>query len=221
MLIAPDGYLSGVRKLCTQHNVLLIVDEVATGFGRTGTMFACEQEGVEPDLMCVAKGLTGGYLPLAATLATEEIYAEFLGKPADNRTFYHGHSYTGNALACAAALASMKIFEADNVLGHVSEIAETAAGSLQSFTTLTHVAEIRRKGLMVGIELMGNVSAQEAYAPGLTVGAKVCRVARDLGLITRPLGDTIVFMPPLVSTHAEVCEMLEIIKELIRRVTER
>ena len=111
MLVHPPGYLRAVRELCDRYGVLLICDEVATGFGRTGTMFACEQEGVAPDLLCLAKGLTGGYLPLAATLATERIYEGFLGAPEEQRTFFHGHTYTGNPLACAAALANLDAFE--------------------------------------------------------------------------------------------------------------
>jgi adenosylmethionine-8-amino-7-oxononanoate aminotransferase len=220
MLVAPTGYLSGLRKLCTEHDVLLIVDEVATGFGRTGTMFACEQEGVSPDLMCVAKGITGGYLPLAATMTTEEVFSAFLGGPADGKTFYHGHSYTGNPLGCAAALASLDIFEKDGTLEHVREVSAIAKCELERFERLTHVGEIRQKGLMVGIELYDDVAGRCPYPPAATMGARVCRRARTMGLITRPLGDVIVFLPPLVSTATQVVEMLAIIENAIQMETD-
>src|SRR3954464_13729111 len=155
MLVHPDGYLRAVRELCDRFGVLLICDEVATGFGRTGRMFACEHEGVAPDLMCVAKGITGGYLPLAATLATEEIYEGFLGEFEEFRTFFHGHTHTGNPLACAAALASLDVFEEERTLERLAPKIELLAELLEPLAAHPAVAEIRRRGFMTGIQLDG------------------------------------------------------------------
>jgi adenosylmethionine-8-amino-7-oxononanoate aminotransferase len=156
MIVHPDGFLRGVRKLCDKHDVLLIADEVAVGFGRTGRMFACEHEGVSPDLMCVAKGITGGYLPLAATFATQRIYDAFLGEPWEGRTFFHGHTYTGNPLACAAALASLDLFERNDLLADVRRKAAVLAELLEPVKALPHVGDVRQRGLMVGIELVAD-----------------------------------------------------------------
>jgi adenosylmethionine-8-amino-7-oxononanoate aminotransferase len=198
MLIQPSGYLAGVARLCRAHGVLLIADEVATGFGRTGTMFACEQEDVAPDLMCVAKGLTGGYLPLAATLATDAVYEAFLGTPAERRQFFHGHTYTGNPLACAAALASLRLFETDRVLERLRPKMERLRQRLgERVAPLAHVAEVRQKGLMVGIELVADRSTGRPFPADAQVGARVCERARGHGVILRPLGDVVVLMPPL------------------------
>lgn len=220
MLMQPPGYLRRVRELCTRHDVLLIVDEVATGFGRTGRMFACEHEGVSPDLMCLAKGITGGYLPLAATLATEEIYRAFLGSYEEFKTFFHGHSYTGNALACAAALATLDIFEREDVIRGLAPKIERVRELLGEIAELPHVLEVRQCGLMVGIELVRDRAAREAYPIADRMGARVCRACRPMGLITRPLGDTVIFMPPLSSTVPQLEEMLGIIRRAIVRETE-
>jgi len=209
MLVHPPGYLRAVRELCDRHGVLLICDEVATGFGRTGTMFACQQERVTPDLMCVAKGLTGGYLPLAATLATERVYASFLGEFAEFKTFFHGHTYTGNPLACAAALATLDVLESDRVL-------EQLEGKLDLLGTLLaeHVAplqavgEIRHRGFMTGIELTG-FSYEER------VGHRVTLAARERGAIIRPLGDVVVLMPPLSISDDELRRLVAITGESI------
>jgi adenosylmethionine-8-amino-7-oxononanoate aminotransferase len=217
MLVSPPGFLRRVRELCDQYDVLLIVDEVATGFGRTGTMFACEQEDVSPDLMCVAKGITGGYLPLAATLTTEKVYNAFLGERQELKTFFHGHSYTGNPLACAAAIASIDIFEQDNVIASLPAKIEHVRTKLQSIAKLSHVREVRQCGLMVGIELAFN--RQSPFPFELNIGAKVCSRARVLGLITRPLGDVVVFLPPLCCTAEELASMLSIIETAIDQVT--
>ena len=202
MLVQPPGYLRGVADLCRKHRILLIADEVATGFGRTGTMFACEQEQVTPDLLCLAKGLTGGYLPLAATLSTDEIYEVFLGERAEQKTFYHGHSYTGNALGCAAALASLDLFASENVMTRVAQrsaqLAELLADTIRP---LPSVREIRQKGLMVGIELG---AAGKPVPPTEGRGMKVCMAVRRHGVILRPLGDVIVLMPPLCITEEEL-----------------
>ena len=165
MLVHPDGYLRAVRELCDEFGVLLICDEVAVGFGRTGTMFACEQEDVAPDLMCVAKGITGGYLPLAATLTTESVYEAFLGEHAEFQTFFHGHTYTGNPLACAAALATLDVFESERTLERLApKIALLGALLDEHVAPLPTVAEIRRRGFMTGIELTA-LPARGAHGP--------------------------------------------------------
>lgn len=216
MLLSPPGYLKRARELCNQYNTLLIVDEVATGFGRTGRMFACEHEGVSPDLMTVAKGLTGGYLPLAATLAREAVYQAFLGEHREMKTFFHGHSYTGNPLACAAALASLDIFERDQVIEGLQPKIARVRERLEQFQALRSVGEIRQCGLMVGIELVQDRSTNTPFPWEAATGARVCRRARTLGLITRPLGDVVIFLPPLSSTLAELDAMLDILKDAIR-----
>ncbi len=219
MLTFPSGYLSKVRELCSSYNILLIADEVATGFGRTGKMFACEHEGVRPDIMTVAKGLTGGYLPLAATLTTEEIFNAFLGDPGESKTFYHGHSYTGNQLACAVALANLELFRKDQIIPALSEKIRVIESGLERFRTLSHVGEIRQVGMMVGIELVKNPDTKESYLPDDGVIKSVILEAQHLGMITRPLGDVIVFLPPLSSTPAELQAMLNILFESITSVT--
>lgn len=204
MLLMPEGYLARLRNVTRDCGVLLICDEVATGFGRTGTMFACEQEGVEPDILAVAKGLSGGYLPLAATLATEEIYRAFLGRYEEFRTFFHGHSYTANPLGCAAAIATLSIFEREDVLPRVERLAKTMADGLSELSGRRNVGDIRQKGLMAGIELVADRDRRERFPPGRKVGQQVARKARERGVILRPLGDVIVLMPPLSSTRAEI-----------------
>ncbi|MGV3723195.1 MAG: adenosylmethionine--8-amino-7-oxononanoate transaminase [Actinomycetota bacterium] len=218
MLVQPPGYLRRVRELCDRYDTLLIADEIATGFGRTGRMFACEHEGIAPDLMCVAKSLTGGYLPLAATLASDRIYEAFLGPYEERKTFFHGHSYTANPLACAAALASLNIFEHEQVLAALPEKVEAVRAGLAPFRDLAHVGEIRQCGLMVGIDLVRAPGAPYEWADAM--GVRVCKRARTLGLITRPLVNVIVFMPPLSSTIVELQEMLSIIHNAIRLETE-
>jgi adenosylmethionine-8-amino-7-oxononanoate transaminase len=219
MLVHPPGYLRRVRELCNRYGTLLIADEVATGFGRTGRMFACEHEQVTPDLMCLAKGLTGGYLPLAATLATERIYEAFLGEYGEMKTFFHGHSYTGNPLACAAALASLEIFEREGVIQALQPRIGRVRKGLERFRELPHVGEVRQCGLMAGIELVRDRGRREPYPFEEAMGAKVCRRARSLGLITRPLIDVVVFMPPLASTQVELDEMLDILYRAVCRET--
>jgi adenosylmethionine-8-amino-7-oxononanoate aminotransferase len=199
----PPGYLRAVRELCDEHGVLLICDEVATGFGRTGTMFACEQEGVSPDLLCLAKGLTGGYMPLAATLATERIYEGFLGAPEDQRTFFHGHTYTGNPLACAAALANLDAFETEGTLERLQAKIALLEELLEAIAGQPEVAEVRSRGFMVGIDL-------GEHDPELRVGHRVTLEARRRGAIIRPLGETIVLMPPLAISKGELRRLVEI-----------
>jgi adenosylmethionine-8-amino-7-oxononanoate aminotransferase len=212
MLMHPDGYLRDVRELCDRHGVLMICDEVATGFGRTGKMFACEHEGVSPDLLCVAKGLTGGYMPLAATLATERIYEGFLGEFEEFRTFFHGHTYTGNPLACAVALASLRLFEQERTLETLRPKCELLGRLLEPVAAIPAVAEVRRRGLMVGIELDG-------FPVEARMGHQVTLEARRRGAIVRPLGDVVVLMPPLSIRPAELRELVEITAEAIDAVT--
>lgn len=219
MLTQPAGYLAAVRELTRKYGVLLVVDEVATGFGRTGRMFACEHEGVSPDLMTVAKGITAGYLPLAATLATQEIFDAFLGDYAAQKAFYHGHSYTGNPLACAAALANLEVFREERVLAGLPAKIAAAHEKLATFWQLQHVGDIRQCGLMIGIELTEERAGKTAYPWEAATGAAVCRQARRYGLIIRPLGDVVVFMPPLASCVDEINEMLSIIYRCIEEVT--
>jgi adenosylmethionine-8-amino-7-oxononanoate aminotransferase len=218
MLTLPDGWLARVRELCDRHGTLLILDEVATGFGRTGRMFACEHEGVTPDLMALAKGLTGGYLPLAATLATERIYAGFLAPVADRRQFFHGHSYTGNALGCAAALGSLRVFEEENVLERVRASAAHLAKRLDGMRALPAVGEIRQRGLMVGVELVRDRETREPFDPADRVGHLVCMAARKYGVILRPLADVIVLMPPLSITTEELDLLADVLSRCIAEV---
>ena len=210
IITAPAGFLAQVARRCADHGVLLICDEVATGFGRTGTMFACEQEQVRPDFLCLAKGLTGGYLPLAATLTTEAVYETFDGPWDAHRTFYHGHSYTGNALGCAAALASLDLFETTNLLATVRSRANHLRGLLNKrLAPHQNVGEVRQRGLMVGIELVADRPTKRPFAAGLRLGRRVALLARERGVIVRPLGDVVVLMPPLAISEAELDLLVE------------
>lgn len=220
MITAPQGYLKGVRGLCDKYNILMITDEVATGFGRTGTMFACEQEGITPDLMTVAKGITGGYLPLAATLATDEVYQGFYADYEEMKTFFHGHSYTGNQLACAVALANLELYEKEKIIEGLQPKVQFVAEKLMKFAELKHVGDIRQSGLMVGIELVKDKATKGEFAAPEKVGMKVTHAARRRGMLTRPLGNVLVFIPPLASTIEDLDNMLEILYQSIIEVTE-
>ena len=199
MLVHPRGYLAAAAALCRRHGVHLIVDEVATGFGRTGTLFACEQEAVSPDFLCLAKGISGGYLPLAATLATEEIYSAFLGKVAELKHFFHGHTYTANPLACAVGLASLALLR-ESTLGNARARIPSMTAALSRIAQLPGVHAVRQCGLMAGIEL--------AAISGRLLGAEVCQRVRAHGVILRPLGDVVVWMPPLTLASDDL-ELLE------------
>ena len=215
IIVQPRGYMERVERACRESGVLLIADEVAVGFGRTGRMFACEHEGIRPDMMVLGKGITGGYMPLAATLASGEIYGAFRG-----RKFYHGHSYTGNQLACAAALASLDIFEKDDVIAGLRGRIDHLARLLGMVAGLEHVGDVRQCGLMVGIELVADRAAKRPYAPGEKVGHRVILEARRRGLIIRPLGDVIVLMPPYCMTDEEMERMVAITRDAIEQVTQ-
>lgn len=195
ILVHPPGYLKHVREICDEFGVPLIADEVAVGFGRTGKMFACEHEDVRPDLMCIAKGITGGYLPLAATLATDEIFDAFTGPPSAGRTFFHGHTYTGNPLGCAAAVASLDLFESNDVLSNAASIAAVLKEELTPLQECPHVGEIRQRGTMVGIELVADRSTMESFPAEHRLGHQVTLQARQRGVVIRPLSDVIVLMP--------------------------
>jgi adenosylmethionine-8-amino-7-oxononanoate aminotransferase len=212
MLLHPPGYLRAVRDLCDRHGVLLILDEVATGFGRTGRMFACEHEGVAPDLMCLAKGISGGYLPLAATLTSERIYEGFLGEHEQFRTFFHGHTYTGNPLACAAGLATLDVFRDERTLERLQPKIELLAGLLEPVAAHPAVSEVRRRGFMVGIELV------EHPLP-MRIGHRVTLEARRRGAIIRPLGDVVVLMPPLSISTEDLTRLVGITAEAIDAAT--
>jgi adenosylmethionine-8-amino-7-oxononanoate aminotransferase len=203
MLTHPPGFGAGVQALCREHGVLMIVDEVATGFGRTGTMFACEQEDLEPDFLCVAKGMTGGYLPLAATLAREEIFEAFLGECSEMKAFFHGHTYTANPLACAVAIESISMLE-EGVLERGKDLAGYLGRLLREFVEpMEHVGSVRRRGLMIGIELVEDRASGRAFPVEQFRGARVCDAARGHGVILRPLGDVVVWMPPFCMSRDE------------------
>jgi adenosylmethionine-8-amino-7-oxononanoate aminotransferase len=221
MLVQPPGFLKRIREMCTRNNILMIADEVATGFGRTGTMFACDQEKVSPDLMAVAKGITGGYLPLAATLTTEEIYLGFLGEQKELRTFFHGHTYTGNPLACAAAIANIDLFRKEKTLQRLKPKIAFLSKRLADVRKLAPVGEVRQKGFMVGIELVKNRLTKEPYPLEEKAGFRVVQECRKHGLIIRPLGNVIVLMPPLSMSLQELGRMLDIVYAAIKTVMEK
>lgn len=219
ILVHPRGYLRRVRELTHEYGIPLIADEVAVGFCRTGSMFACEQEEVAPDVMCLAKGITGGYLPLAATLATDEIYEAFLGDPHEGRTFFHGHTYTGNPLAAAAALASLELIESNNVLQNAQRNDEVIDRTLQPLLQHARVGEIRQKGVMVGIELVRDRFTKEPFDSQLRVGHRVTLAARRRGVIVRPLGDVVVLMPAPAMPAELVQHLCEVAIESIQDAT--
>ena len=219
MITAPPGYLKRVRELCTRYHVLLIADEVATGFGRTGKMFACQHEGVTPDLMAISKGLTGGYMPLAATLTTEEIYKGFLGTYADFKSFFHGHSYTGNPLGCAVALANLDVFQREKTLARLQPKIKTMARLLQPLWQLPHVGDIRQRGFMAAIELVEDRVTRNPYSLEARMGHRVTQEARRHGLLLRPLGHIMVLMPPLSTDASTLARMVAILHHAIATVT--
>ncbi len=220
MIVQPEGYLRGLREITRKHNTLLIADEVAVGFGRTGAMFACGREGITPDLLCLAKGITGGYLPLAATLATETVYAPFHGTAAEGRTFMHGHTYGGNPLGAAAALATLQVFEDEQTLAHLPAKIAHLERRLTAWRSFRHVGDVRQLGLIAGVELVADPASRTPFDWSEQVGARVCRRARDLGLLIRPLADVLVIMPPLSITIPELDTMLDAMEQAIREVTE-
>jgi adenosylmethionine-8-amino-7-oxononanoate aminotransferase len=219
MITQPPGFLPGVRELCSRYGVLMIADEVAVGFGRTGRMFACDHDGVRPDVMVLAKGITGGYLPLAATLTTEEVYKAFLGEYDEFKTLFHGHTYTGNPLVCAAAIANLEVFGKAKTLQGLAPKIELLARRLERFKELAAIGEVRQCGFMTGIELVADKETKAPFAPQEKMGIKVILEARERGVIIRPLGDVIVIMPPLSISQAELEELVEVVYQSIKTVT--
>ena len=207
MVMHPPGYLAGVRRLASKYNVLMIADEVAVGFGRTGTMFACQQEQVSPDLLCLAKGLTGGYMAMAATLASSEIFDAFLGDP--SRTFFHGHTYGGNPLAAAAALASLEIFEEEQTLEQLATTIKHLEDCLQPLGQHPLVADVRQRGMIAAVELVAETAEGKPLPTAGQSGAIVCQHARQLGVWLRPLRDILVVMPPLSINHEQVRQVVD------------
>ena len=218
MIVFPEGYLKEVRFLCNQYHILMIADEVATGFGRTGKMFACEHEKVSPDLMAISKGISAGYLPLAATLTTEEIYQAFLGEVQELKTLYHGHSYTGNPLACRAALASFELFKKERVLAVLPSKIQFLKKELERFYQIPAVGDVRQKGLMVGIELVADRKKKTPFPMEAKVGLKIVLEARKRGVIIRPLGEVMVLMPPLSATKEELKKLTQVVFDSIENV---
>ena len=204
IIVHPPGYLRGVRELTRRYGVLLILDEVATGFGRTGTMFACQQEQVTPDFLCLAKGLTAGYLPLAATLTHGCIWDAFLGTHADQRAFYHGHTYGGNPLAAAVGLASLDIFRDERVLDSLPAKIDRLAAHATRLAALDGVGGVRQCGLVLGIELVADKATGRPHPWQEQRGRRACAAARAHGALLRPLGDVVVIMPPLSVSGAEL-----------------
>ena len=220
MLVQPPGFLATVRELCNTYDILLIADEVATGFGRTGTMFACQREAVVPDIMALSKGITAGYLPLAVTVTNNKVYSAFLGDYENMKTFFHGHTFSGNPLACAVALKSLELFERDKMLEMLQPKIAWLAQRLALFLGMPHVGDVRQCGMAAGIELVENKITKKAYPWEQKVGIRVCIEARKKGIFSRPLGNTIVIFPPLVISDSELEQLLDGLQQAIVTVTE-
>lgn len=219
MWAQPVEYVHALQTICRRYGILFILDEVATGFGRTGRMFACEHANVVPDLLCLAKGISGGYLPLAATLAREDIFSAFLGEYREFKTFFHGHTYTGNPLGCAVAIANLEVFEREKTIESLPPRIAYLAARLEEFRCLGHVSDVRQWGYMVGIELVEDKQSRKSYAPENRIGYKVILEARKRNVMIRPLGDVIVLMPPLSITDRELTSLVDVVYESIVEVT--
>ena len=221
MIVQPEGFLYSIWKIAKENGLLFVADEVATGFGRTGSMFACEKERVKPDFLCLAKGITGGYLPLAATLTTEEVFKGFLGKFEDFKTFFHGHTYTGNPLACSVAIENLDLFKKERTIQKLQDKINVLSRELEKFNELVHVGEVRQAGFMVGIELVKSKKTRRPYQPKEKMGHRVIMEARKRGVAVRPLGDVIVLMPPLAIDECTLRELVNVTYESIGAVTGR
>lgn len=219
MITAPEGYLRRVREVTRACNVLLVADEVAVGIGRTGTMFACAQEDVVPDFLCLAKGLTGGYLPLAATLTTDEIYNAFLGKPEEGGTFFHGHTYTGNPLGAAVALANLQLMESSGLFAELPAKIGQMHDHLQRIAQLPLVGDVRQRGMLAGIELVRDRNSKASFPVATRIGTRVCRAARERGVLIRPLGDVIVLLPPLAIEPELLDRLCEVVYQCIAELS--
>lgn len=220
MLVQPPGYLKGLERLCRKYGLLMIVDEVATGFGRTGTMFAVEQEGVRPDFLCVSKSITGGYLPLAATVTTEKVYRAFLGRFEEFKTFFHGHTYTANPLACAVALENLALYRSRDLLKKLAPKIARMKVFLEGMRSRPHVGDVRQAGFMAGIELVADKSTGKRYPVTARPAHRACLAARKRGLWIRPLGDVVVLMPPLGINAKDFETMLKAVEASIIEATE-
>jgi adenosylmethionine-8-amino-7-oxononanoate aminotransferase len=218
MVPQPEGWLRRAAKIARAHGSLLIADEVLTGFGRTGATFACQKESVSPDLMALAKGLTGGYLPMAATLATQPIFNAFLGRYDAFKTFFHGHSYTANQLGAAAALSSLRLLESAASIRARHKLQNALGESLQSLWSLPNVGDIRQVGLMAGIELVKNWKTRAPFALRERAGIRVCEAMARRGVLTRPVGNVIVLMPPYCTTPAQALRMVACLRESVEEV---
>jgi adenosylmethionine---8-amino-7-oxononanoate aminotransferase len=221
MWAQPVAYLQALHEICRRNEILFVLDEVATGFGRTGRMFACDHAGITPDIVCLAKGITGGYLPLAATLTSEEVFAAFLGEYKDFKTFFHGHTYTGNPLGSAAALANLELFQREKIVEKMQPAILYLHKRLEEeFLPMSHISDVRQWGFMVGIELVQDKAVRKSYPPEQRVGHRVIIAARKRSVLIRPLGDVIILMPPLSITDAELALLLDTVRDCIRTVTE-
>lgn len=220
MIVSPPGYLKRVREICSKYKILLIADEVATGFMRTGMMFAVNHENINPDIICLSKGLTNGYLPLAITATTEEIFSAFLGEYEDFKTFFHGHTFTGNQLGCTTALVSLNLLLKREFIKKLKEKISIFEENLKKFTELKHVGEVRQKGLMIGIELVKDKNSKEIFNYSQRIGYKVCKEVRKSGIFLRPLGDVIVLMPPLSINNKEIKYLIDSTFNSIKYITE-
>lgn len=221
MIVSPEGYLKKVREYCDMYEVLMILDEVATGFGRTGKMFACEHEEITPDILVLGKGLTGGYLPLSATITTQEIYDEFLGNYDEFKMFFHGHSYAGNPLSCAAARGNLEAFKNNNTLESLQDKIDFLEDELQEFLSLEHVGNVRNKGLMVGIELVKDKKTREPFEPRLKMGWRVADKALENEVLIRPLGNVVVLMPPIGIPMDDLKKLVRVTYKSIKEATEK
>ena len=213
MVIHPEGYLAGVRRLTEQYDVLLIADEVATGFGRTGKLFACEHEDVAPDILCLGKGLTGGYLPMAATLTTTQIWNAFLADYTESRHFFHGHTYSGNALAASVSLASLSVFDEEQTLSRVAPRIQQLARRLERVRSLPYVGDARQIGLIGAVDLCVDVVNKIPFPWTERRGQMVCDHARSRGVFLRPLGSVLVIMPPLCISESELNQIMDAVEE--------
>jgi len=219
MITQPEGFLKKIWRIAKDNGLHFITDEVATGFGRTGTMFACEQEGIEPDFLCLAKGITGGYLPLAATITTGEVFDGFLGRFDECKTFFHGHTYTGNPVACAVALENLALFEKERTVERMADKIVLLRNELKRFADLPNVGEVRQRGFMVGIELVKSRKTGRPYPPASKIGQKVTMEARKRGVIIRPLGDVIVLMPPPAIDAETLKELVDVTYDSVKKAT--
>ncbi|MDO8684224.1 MAG: aminotransferase class III-fold pyridoxal phosphate-dependent enzyme, partial [Armatimonadota bacterium] len=215
MRIYPAGYLAKLRAACDRNKVLLIADEIAMGYGRSGKMFACEHAGIAPDILCLGKGMSAGYLPISATVVTEEIYSSFRDTPDADRTFYHGHTFTGNPIACAAAVETLKVFEEENVLGNMRPTMGVLADELAAFSELDCVGDVRQIGMVGAIELVADKREKTPFPSDMRLGRKICIEARRRGALLRPLGDVLYLWPPLNISNEQLRELAGILRKSI------